>query len=77
METQSLIGTTAPTSRKREWKAENPVILAVSACISLCGGRVAPNQRLDQIKPEDYIRDWAIENKKAEHLEIRRRKARE
>lgn len=61
METQSLRGTTAPTSRKRDWRAENPVILIVSACISVCGGRVAPNQRSDQIKPEDYMRDWDIE----------------
>lgn len=61
METQSLIGTTIPTNSNREWRAENPAILSVSACVSVCGGRVAPNQRSDQIKPEDYMRDWDIE----------------
>lgn len=60
MEIQSLIGATAPTSSKREWRAENPVILAVSACISVCGGRVAPNERSEQIRPEDYMRNWDI-----------------
>lgn len=45
METQSLIGTTIPTNSNREWRAENPAILAMSACVS--GGWVAPNQRSD------------------------------
>lgn len=61
MDTQSIIGATAPTISKREWRAENPVILAASVCISVCNGRVAPNQITDHIKPEDYIRNWDIE----------------
>lgn len=35
MKRQSLTGATAPTSRKREWRAENPVILAYE-CVHMC-----------------------------------------
>lgn len=42
-ETVSFRSCIAPTSNKREWRAENPVIFAV--CSDVYVERVAPNQR--------------------------------